>query len=150
MLESIFIKIINPSTKNLIVACIYHHPCMELSKFNNYFFIYLWKKLLRANDKDIDLMDDFNTDLLKYEDDANAADFLDKICSTSLIPHITPPTRITPLPKMLIDIFSINANAETLSGNIVTNTSDHLAQFLSFPVKQTSHKKKKKICKRPK
>ena len=45
---------------------------------------------------------------------------------------------------MLIDIFSTNANAETLSGNIVTNISNHLAQFLSFPLKQTPHKKKRK------
>ena len=35
------------------------------------------------------------------------------------------------------------ANAETLSGNIVTNTSDHIAQFLSFPLKQTHEKKKR-------
>ena len=32
MLESILSEIINPSTKNLIVGCAYHHPCIELSK----------------------------------------------------------------------------------------------------------------------
>ena len=42
------------------------------------------------------LMGDFNVDLLKYEDDANTADFLDKIYSTSLIPQITSPSRIRP------------------------------------------------------
>ena len=94
-------------------------------------------------------MGDFNVDLLKYEDDTNTADFLDKIYSTSLIPQITSPTRITPRSKTLIDnIFSTDASVETLSGNIVTNISDHLAQFLSFPVKQTPHKKKKEIYKR--
>ena len=41
-------------------------------------------------------MGDFNVDLLKYEDDANTADFLDKIYSTSLIPQITSPSRIRP------------------------------------------------------
>ena len=51
------------------------------------------------------LMGDFNADLLKYEDDANTADFLDKIYSTSLIPQITSPTRITPQSETLIDIF---------------------------------------------
>ena len=94
-------------------------------------------------------MGDFNVDLLKYEDDANTADFLDKIYSASLIPQITSPTRITPRSKMLIDnIFSTDPSVETLSGNIVTNISDHLAQFLSFPVKPTPHKKKKEIYKR--
>ena len=105
MLESIFIEIINPSTKNLIVGCICRHPCMELSEFNNDFFTYLCEKLLRAKNKDIVLMGDFNADLLKYEDDANTADFVDKIYSTSLIPQITSPTRITPQSETLIDIF---------------------------------------------
>ena len=92
---------------------------------------------------------DFNVDLLKYEDSANTTVFFDKIYSTSLIPQITSPTRITPWSKTLIDnIFSTNANAETLSGNIVTNISNHLAQFFNLPLKQTPHKKKNKIYKR--
>ena len=36
---------------------------------------------------------------------------------------------------------------KTLPGNIVKNISDHLTQFLSFPLKQTPHKKKKEIYK---
>ena len=124
------------------MGCIYRHPSVELSEFNDDFFTYLCEKLLR--EKSIVLMGDFNVDLLNYADDANTADFLYKICSTSLILQITYPTRITPRSKTLIDnIFSTDAYAEILSGNIVTNISDHLAQFLSFPLKQTSRKKKK-------
>ena len=136
MLESIFIGIINPSTKNLIVGCIYRNPCVELSKYNNDFFTYICEKLLREKRKDIVLMGDFNVNVLKYEDDANTAVFRDKIYLTSLIPPITSPTRITLRLKTLIDnIFSTDANVETFSGNIVTNISDHLTQFLSFPLK---------------
>ena len=94
-------------------------------------------------------MGDFNVDLLKYENNTYTADFLDKIYSTFLIPQTTSPTRITPRSKTLIDnIFTTNANEETLSGNIITNISDHLAQFLSFPVKKSPHKTKKEIYKR--
>ena len=133
----------------IFVGCIYRHPCMELSEFNNDFFTYICEKLLCEKDKDIVLMGDFNVDSLKYENDVNTADFLDKIYSTSVIPQITSPTRITPRSKTLIDnIFSTDANADTLSRNIVTNISDHLAQFLSFPLKQTPHKKKNEIYKR--
>ena len=83
-------------------------------------------------------MGDFLVDLLNYEHGSDTADFLDKIYSTSLIPQITSRARKTPQSETLIDnIFSTDANAETLSGNIVTNISDHLAQFLSFPLKQT-------------
>ena len=65
MLETIFIEIINPSTKNLIVGCIYCHLCIELSKFNNDFFTYLCKKLLREKNKGKVLMADFNVNLIK-------------------------------------------------------------------------------------
>ena len=99
---------------------------MELSEFNNDFFTYLCEKLLRERNKDIVLMGNFNVVFLKYEDDANTADFLDKIYSISLIPQITSTTRTTPRSKTLIDnIFSTDANAETLSRNIVTNISDY-------------------------
>ena len=51
MLESIFIEIINPSRKNLMVGCLYRHPCMELSEFDNDFLTYLCEKLLREKTK---------------------------------------------------------------------------------------------------
>ena len=73
MLESI--ETINPSTKNLIVGCIYRHPCMELSEFNQGFFTYLCKKLLCEKKNDIVLMGDFNMYLLKYEGDAKTNSF---------------------------------------------------------------------------
>ena len=77
----------------------YRHPCMEPNEFNNDFFSHLCEKLLHEKNKDIVLMGDFNVDFLKDEDDTNTADFLDKIYSTSLIPQITSPTRITPRSK---------------------------------------------------
>ena len=145
LLESIFIEIIKPDAKNLIIGCIYRHPCMELGEFNNDFLTHLCEKLLREKNKDVVLMGDFNVGLPKYENNTYTADFLDKIYSTSLIPQITSPTRITPRSKTLIDnIFTTDGNEETLSRNIITNISDHLAQFLSFPVKKSPHKTKKR------
>ena len=94
-------------------------------------------------------MGDFNVVLLKYEDDANTDNFLYKTCSTSLIPQIISPTRIIPRSGTLIDNnFSTGANAEILSGNIARIISDHLAQFLNFPVRQMPHKTKKEIYKK--
>ena len=51
MLESIFIEIINPNKKNLIVGCLYQHPCMEVYKFNNDFVSNLSEKLLQKKKK---------------------------------------------------------------------------------------------------
>ena len=52
---------------------------MEKSLFLNT----LSKKLLSEKNKEIILMSDFNIDLLKYEKDHNAVDFLGQINSTS-------------------------------------------------------------------
>ena len=146
MLKSIFIEIINPSTKNLIVGPIHRHPCMELSEFNNDFFTSMrkatpWKKK----------PDSFNEwlqcGLIKIWRWREHCCFSWQIYSTFLIPQITSPTKITRLKT--IDIFVTDPNAETLSRNTVTNISDHLAQFLSFPLKQRVcfHKKKNTIYK---
>ena len=54
--------------------------------------------------------------------------------SNSLIPYITLPTRITPTSKTLIDnIFFNEINEAAISGNLITDISDHHAQFLITP-----------------
>ena len=37
--------------------------------------------------------------VLKYENDTDTADFLDQIYASSLLPHITSPTRVSPRSK---------------------------------------------------
>ena len=70
--------------------------------------------MLSEKNKEISLLGDFNTDLLKYKKGHNTVDFLDQMYSISLVPHITS-TRI------------ISEN--TMSENTVTPISDYLAQF---------------------
>ena len=147
-LESIFIEKINSKNKNVIVGCIYLHPCMKLKEFNNDFMTYLSKKLLKEKNKHIILMGDFNADLLKYENDTDTTDFLDQIYASSLLPHITSPTLVSPRSKTLIhNIFSTDTNEEVTSGNILTSISDYVARFLLFPLSQTNRNKKKEIYK---
>ena len=108
---------------------------MKLKEFNKDFMTYLNEKLLKEKNKHIILMGDFNADLLKYENDTDTADFLDQIYTSSLLPHITSPTGVSPKSKPLTDnIFSTDTNEEVTSGNILTSISDHLAQFLLFPL----------------
>lgn len=88
---------INSNSRNIIVIivrCAYHHP--ELIEFNNLFFHTLSKKLLSEKNKEIVLMGHFNmVGLLNYEKDHNTEVFLGQIYSTSLVPYITAPNRIT-------------------------------------------------------
>ena len=136
-LESIFIEIINTNNKNTVVTCVYRHPGVDANEFNEHYLSILNEKLLLEKNKEIILMGDFNINLLRYYEDHNSTDFLDQIYSCSLIPRITSPTRLTPRSKTLIDnIFSTDTANEVITGNILTTLSDHLAQFLLFPIKR--------------
>ena len=69
--------------------------------------------------------------------------------SSSLFPQVTSPTHKSTKTKTLIDnIFSTDSPEEPISRNIITSTSDHLAQFLLFPIEKTKGNKKKEIYKR--
>ena len=58
-LESIFIEVINPQGKNIIVGCVYRHPCMDLSLFNDTYLRDLLDKLICEN-KTIIIMGEFS------------------------------------------------------------------------------------------
>ena len=64
-LESIFIEIFQKTSKNVIIGCIYRHPCMHLKEFNNLFLKSLTERLTKENNKEVILLGDFNIDLIK-------------------------------------------------------------------------------------
>ena len=92
----------------MVVGCIYKHPNLAVTEFNECYVQPLLDKL--SLDKDVILMGDFNNaDLLYYEMHKQSRDFLDKIFSASLKLHTTthslqrgqnppPPHLLTPLP----------------------------------------------------
>ena len=93
-MESVSIEIIQRDTKNMVVGCIYRHPCIQHSAFNDEYLKSFSEKLISEN-KLVILLDDFNTDLLKCDSNKNVSDFLNTIYSTNLVPNITSPTRLT-------------------------------------------------------
>ena len=102
VLVDYFIEIINLNKRKILVGCVYRHPSMEVNQFNSLFLNTITEKLLAEKNKEIVLLGDLSINLLKYENH-KAADFLDQIYSTSLVPHITSPTRITSFSRTLID-----------------------------------------------
>ena len=72
-------------------------------------------------------MGDFNINLLHYDEHAPTNDFTNNLFSYNFLPCISHPTRTFKHSSTIIDIFInlINAN-----GNILTQISDHLPQFL--------------------
>ena len=90
---STIIEIVKPNGKNIIVGCIYRHPCVNPSDFYDVYFHELLQNL--GNDsKQIVLMSDFNTDMLKYNRNKDNTTCLDSMYSRFLLPYITAPSRI--------------------------------------------------------
>ena len=131
-LESVFIEILFPNKSNLIVGCIYRHPCMSIDEFNDVISPILHK--ISTENKIIILLGDFNIDLIKCSTNASTSEFFNLISSYNFLPYITLPTRITDRSQTLIDnIFSNATSTKIISGNLTSTVSDHLPQFFVYP-----------------
>ena len=128
--ESMFIEIIFPTKKNLIIGCIYRHPSSQISveDFTNLHLDLILHKI-NLEKKHCILMDDFNIDLLKSETDNKSLVFYNNLSSHFFTPYVLQPTRLHS--RTLIDnIFFNSLEYQSNSGNILIELSDHLIQFL--------------------
>ena len=125
--QAIWIKIHCNDMKDKICGVIYRqHNCPE--RFLSYFEDTIEK--LSSHDNPIYVMGDFNIDLLKSESCNHAQKLLLSLQSYHLIPTIDKPTRVYKNSATLIDnIFVNNITNNVLSGNVVSDISDHFSQF---------------------
>ena len=127
--ETLWVEIKNSKSQNVLCCCAYRHPNTDVKKFNEY-VDQTMNKISKEN-KLIFLIGDFNINLLNYNSHNETNDFLNTMLSHYLLPHILHPTRVTDHSATVIDnIFSNNSSYETISGNIMTQISDHFPQFL--------------------
>ena len=116
--------------KNTIVECIYKHLNIAIAEFNSDFLEPLLTKVSFEN-KEIILLGDYNINLLNCESDKNTSTFLELMLYFSFMPQIMNPTRITPRSQTLIDnIFYNEVQPKIIPGNITTDISDDLTQFI--------------------
>ena len=89
-LGSIYIEITNKTSRNTLAGCIYKHPTLSISEFNNL--------LVKTNleNKEIMIMGDFNINLVNYESNDSVEDFLGTMCTHGFLLSISRPTRLTP------------------------------------------------------
>ena len=128
--ESMFIEIIFPNKKNLIIGCIYRHPTSKLSiqEFTNTCLEPILQKI-SLEKKQCALMGDFNIDLLKLDVNNDYNQFYNNLSSHFFSPFILQPTRLQS--KTLIDnIFFNSLEYQSSSGNLLIEISDHLVQFV--------------------
>ena len=135
-IESVFIEINMPFSKNIIVGTIYRPPNKKVEVFEN-----AMNELLHKIDKESKicyLMGDFNIDLLKSESCDYANRFIEQLFTSSFVPLITKPTRITEHTATIIDnIFTNNIEKveNSINGIIFTDISDHLPILHMFDSK---------------
>ena len=113
--------------KNIVCGIIY-----RLHNSPDYFLTHLDKttEKMVSDGKDVYIMGDFNIDLLKCETSQISQDFLLSLRSCYLIPTVDKPTRVHRTSATLIDnIFVNNPDKLLVSGNIISDISDHFSQF---------------------
>ena len=129
-LESTFVEISIPNRKSIICGTIYRHPKMNLELFNNDFLDPMLEKIDKEN-KICFLMGDFNANLLNVDTNTHISEFLNNFTSHFFSPYILQPTRVNEHSKTLIDnVFINNVEYKSHSGNLTSQISDHLIQFV--------------------
>ena len=89
----------------------------------------------------IEVVGDFNIDLLKFQIHEDTNDYLESLLSFGLLPVITKPTRISQNSATLIDHISVNNKSNIhVAGIILSYISDH---FPTFYIDQTKAPKQK-------
>ena len=84
-LEYTFIEILNPKKSYIIIGCIYKHPSMDFNDFTTNYLNNLLDKVSKEQ-KFVFLLGDFNVNLLHYNNDNPANDFLNSLSSNSSVP----------------------------------------------------------------
>ncbi len=128
-MESVFIETITHKNKNIIglIGVIYRPPNSKFNPFENEINEILTK--INKENKTCYLMGDGNIDLLKLVSCDFGSRFLEQLLTSSYIPLVLKPTRITQRTATLIDnIFSNDIEVIDSSSNGITfsDISDHL------------------------
>ena len=114
-IESIFIELLNPKEKNIILGLVYRPPNNMCKDFEEKIESALNR--IDNESKTCYLLGDFNIDLLKHEKCEYSARFLNQMMSSMFLPTILKPTRITRTTATLID-------------NIFTTVENNIRFFL--------------------
>jgi hypothetical protein len=78
----------------------------------------------------IEIISDFNVDLLNFEQHADTKEYLESMSALGFLPVITRPTRVTHNSATLIDhIFVRNTSSRHTAGIVQNNISDHYPTF---------------------
>ena len=131
-LEDLWVEIANDNGEQHVISVIYRHPGGDVKQFTE-----LENTLSKTeNDKTIKhniITGDFNIDLIKFDLNDNTNEYLNTVLKNGFIPTSLLPTRVTSHSCTLIDNIyhkSRNSRIQILSGNLMTDMSDHFANSI--------------------
>ena len=127
--ETVWVEIENTKDENILIFCAYRHPSYDPEAFTDYM-----QELLSnssVTNKQVYILGYFNIDLLNYDSHISTGNFVSLFLSQHFLPYIVHPTRVSDQSATIINnIFSNACNFDTISGNILTQISDHFPQFI--------------------
>ena len=128
-IESLCLEITNEKSKNIILNLTYRPPNGDVKEFEKHL-----NKTLSTNDvlkKEAIMADDFNMNLLDFEQNKKVQNFLNIIFGHSVMPVINKPTLVTKNTATAIDHIFINSVTTTKfnTGIIKSDISDHFPIF---------------------
>ena len=138
-IESLFVEISIPQSKNIIVGIIYRPP-----NSNSNDFLSCLTTLLSNIDfvnKDVFVMGDFNIDLLKHASNNSSHEFIELLLSASFLPLISKPTRVSNHSATLLEILCVIPylpHAESLI--ILSDITDHYPIMSCFNLQHSLNK----------
>ncbi len=129
---------------SIIIGCIYRHPKGKINVFSEELDRKL--QLVDKEKKMCFLVGDFNINALSIDHEPSET-FINSLLSQNYIPHITLPTRITDTSATLIDQIFVKYNSNVMSegiisGNLISDISDHLPNILLFGKQSDSNNNK--------
>ena len=133
IVESLFLEIYIPGIRNIVVGIMYRPPNSNIKDFLTYLSDLIKSPVFK--NKDCFFLGDFNIDLLKLENDTAAHEFLQTFLSSSFLPLISKPTRVTDHSATLIDNMFCNTLPLINSYIILSDMTDHYPIMTHFALK---------------
>ena len=133
--EDLWVEVTNNFGEKRMVSVIYRHPKGNVKLFTEHLEKSLTKIENNRSIKQIIITGDFNVDLNKFDLNDNTNEYLRYSAKERLYTQATIllPTRVTSHAYTLIDhiyYFSRNNRMQIASGNLMTDMSDHFANFI--------------------
>ena len=131
--ETVWVEVENSKGSNYLFFCTYCHPNSAVDTLTEYLQEVLSNPAVF--NKQVFILGDFNVNLLNYNHNTSVTNYVNSLLSKQFLPYIIHPSHVSEYSSTLIDnIFSNIIDNVTLSGNILTQITDHFPQFLIIKV----------------